>query len=313
MCPEDTPKWKVVENVVTAIERSVNTVEGAKVIPNASIRERVSGIARQVDAYVEIPTGPRVLRVGVEVRDESVAVDLPEIEQLIAKLKKLDIDYGCVVSRAGFTTSAQAEADRHGVETRTVTQVENPDWWLPTSITVHHTQVELVHFQINFRPEELLHVSSLLAGASPAELELTLESGEVVRFHDFVAAQGVREVNRPELSGLKDEDQFQLTIDFRQLAGTVKSQRGDLPMPQDVYALYRFRKRTESVKLSAYEGSDGINAFTGISSSLKKQLTFVTTPNADGTHRISVAWDDPKPAKTEIPRRNAPADEAPKI
>lgn len=305
MNPEDTPKWKVVENVVTAIERSLNTVEGAKVIPNASIRERVSNIARQVDAYVEIPTGPRVLRVGVEVRDESVAVDLPEIEQLITKLKKLDVDYGCVVSRAGFTSTAQAEADRNGIETRTIAQVENPEWWLPTSITIRHNQVELVHVQINFRPKELSLVSPLLTGATATDLDLTLESGESVRFHDFVAAQGTREINRPELSGLKDEDQFVLTIDFRQLPGTLRSQRGDLPMPQDVYALYRFHQRTELVKLAAYEGPEGINAFTGVSSALKKQLTFVTTPNADGTRRISIVMDDPKPSKTEIPRRTA--------
>jgi hypothetical protein len=158
MNSDDTPKWKLVENVVTAIERSLTTVEGAKVIPNASIRERASDVARQVDAYVEIPTGPRTLRVGLEVRDESVAVDLPEIEQLITKLKKLDIDYGCIVSRAGFTTTAQSEADRNGIEIRTLAEVENPEWWLPTSITIHHNQVELVHFQINFRQEELPQV-----------------------------------------------------------------------------------------------------------------------------------------------------------
>src|SRR2546422_202002 len=140
MSSPGTPKWKIVENVVTAIERSLNTVEGAKVIPNASIRERISGVARQVDVYVEIPTGPRILRVGVEVRDESVPVDLPEIEQLITKLKKLDVDYGCVVSRAGFTATATAEADRYGVETRTIAEVENPDWWLATSILLNHRQ-----------------------------------------------------------------------------------------------------------------------------------------------------------------------------
>ena len=310
MNSEDTPKWKLVENVVTAIERSLNTVQGAKVIPNASIHERVSNVARQVDAYVEIPTGPRILRVALEVRDESAAVDLPEIEQLITKLKKLDIDYGCIVSRAGFTTTAQAEADRNGIETRTLAEVENPEWWLPTSITIHHNQVELVHFQINFRQEELPEVSQLLTGSTATDLELTLESGETVPFHDFVAAQGTREVNRPELSGLKDLDQFVLTIDFRQLIGTLRSQRGDLPMPQDVYALYHFHRRVESVKLAAYEGSEGINAFTGVSSTLKKQLTFVTSPSGDGAHQITLAWDDPKPSKTEILRRNVGRNES---
>lgn len=152
MSTSDTPKWKVTENVVAAIERSLNAVQGARVIPNASIRERVSGVYRQVDVYVEIPTGPRVLRVGVEVRDKSAPLDLTEVEQLIAKLKKLDIDYGCVVSRAGFTVTAKEEADRNGIE--------------------------LLHFQVNFRPEKLAHVTLLLAGAAGTDLELTLTNGE---------------------------------------------------------------------------------------------------------------------------------------
>jgi restriction endonuclease len=304
MNSSDTPKWKTVENVIAAIEGSVNTVPGAKVIPNASIRERISGVARQVDVYVEIPTGPRILRVGVEVRDESVPVDLPEVEQLITKLKKLDLDYGCVVSRAGFTATAAAEADRNGIETRTIAQIENPDWWLASSILLNHRQVELIHFQLNFRTEELPDVTPLLAGATATDLQIVLATGEVVVLHNFVAGHGTQAVNRPELSTLKDQDTFVLTIDFRELTGaSLKSQRGAVPLPQDVYALFRFSERVESVKLAAYEGPDGINAFTGISSSLKKQLTLVTKLNTDGTRSISFTANDPKPQKTMISRR----------
>ena len=108
------PKWKVLENIVAAIERSLNSVPGTRVIPNASVPERISVVPRQVDVYVEIPTGPRMLRIGVEVRDKSVPSDLPEVEQLIAKLKKLDLDFGCIVSRAGFTKTAKEEAKRNG-------------------------------------------------------------------------------------------------------------------------------------------------------------------------------------------------------
>ena len=301
------------ENVVRAIERSLNRVEGAKVIPNASIRERISGVGRQVDVYVEIPTGTRILRVGVEVRDEVVPVDLPEIEQLITKLKKLDVDYGCVVSRAGFTATATAEADRHGVETRTIAEVENPDWWLATSILLNHRRVELVHFRINFRPEELPHVMPLLAGATATDLQLVLGSGETVMLHEFVASQGTRQLDRPELSALKDQDTFLLTIDFRELTGAgLKSPLGSVPLPQDVHALYRFHQRIESVKLAAYEGPNGINAFTGVSSSWKKQLTLVTKLNTDGTRNISFVADDPTPQKTVIARRASTTGNAPK-
>jgi len=40
--------------------------------------ERISGVPRQVDVYLETPTVPRVVRVGVEVRDKSSLLNLPE-------------------------------------------------------------------------------------------------------------------------------------------------------------------------------------------------------------------------------------------
>ena len=73
------PNWKIVENVVTAIEHSLNSVTETKVVPNASVLERVSGVARQIDVYVEIPTGPRILRIGIEVRDKSTPLAFPLI------------------------------------------------------------------------------------------------------------------------------------------------------------------------------------------------------------------------------------------
>ncbi len=132
---DNTPKWKIMENVVAAIERSLNIVPGTKVIPNASVPERISGVPRQLDVYLEIPTGPRTLRVGVEVKDEAAPANLPEIEQLITKLKKLDLDFGCIVSRAGFTEMASDEAKRQGIELRTLAQIERPNWWFPSAMT----------------------------------------------------------------------------------------------------------------------------------------------------------------------------------
>ncbi|MGH8065148.1 MAG: restriction endonuclease [Candidatus Entotheonellia bacterium] len=311
MSTSDTPKWKVTENVVAAIERSLNAVQGARVIPNASIRERVSGVPRQVDVYVEIPTGPRVLRVGVEVRDKSAPLDLPEVEQLIAKLKKLDIDYGCVVSRAGFTVTAKEEADRNGIELRTIAEVENPDWWLASAMLRHLRQVELLHFQVNFRPEELAHVTPLLAGATGTDLELTLTSGEPGTLNAFVAAQGIRAVDRPELAHLTDQDTFTVMIDFSDLSGaSLKCPRGPVPLPQNVYALYRLHLRVESVKLAAYQGPQGVNAFTGVSSGWKKQITLVTKLHPDGTRSISFTTDDPTPPKTAIGRRGENAEQS---
>lgn len=306
----NTPKWKIVENVVTAIERSLNNVPGTKVIPNASVLERISSVPRQVDVYLEIPTGPRTLRIGVEVRDEAAPADLPEIEQLITKLKKLDLDYGCVVSRAGFTGTAIDEAKRQGIELRTVAQVEKPDWWLPSAMTLFFRKVELLHMQVNFHPHEFEAVQPLVASVKASDLVLNLPNGASHTLPDFIKGQGVQAINRPELSHLKDQDTFTVNFLFTGLNGaTLVYPGGSIPLPQSVDALFKFHAQTESVELTAYEGSEGINAFTGISNAWGKQLTMVAKLQADGSRTLSFTMDDPKPSKTAIPRRGETAEQ----
>jgi len=305
----DPPKWKMVENVVAAIERSLNQVPGTKVIPNASVPERVSCVQRQVDVYLEIPTGPRTLRIGVEVRDAAATADLPEIEQLIAKLKKLDLDYGCIVSRAGFTRTAIDEAKRNGIELRTVAQIESPNWWIPTAMALCLRQVELLHLQVNFSHEQYKSVQGLLASTDAADLVLTLPNGQSGTLPDYIKGQGIEAINRPELSHLKDQDTFAVNLVFKEFEGaTLICPKGGLPMPQSVHALYRYHERIESVQLTAYEGPEGINAFTGISNAWGKQLTMVAKLERDGSRTLSFTMDDPRPSKTAILPRGRKAE-----
>lgn len=303
MSSSETPKWKVVENVVAAIERSLNTAAGANVIRNASIQERISGVPRQVDVYVEIPTGPRRLRIGIEVRDKSVALDLPEIEQLIAKLTKLDIDYGCIVSRAGFSATAKKEAARSGIELKTIAEVEHPDWWLVSALQLNLRKVVLLHSQLNFRQDEIAQVTPALADISATDLELTMANGINILLSEFVLKHGMKVLNLPEFALLSDQDTFALKIDFSGLAGaTLQAPSGPVPLPQNIHALFRLNHRIENVRLAAYRGED-VTAFTGESVIWKKQITMVTKLNPDGTRNISVAMDDPDPKKTSIGRR----------
>lgn len=305
----DPPKWKMVENVVAAIERSLNQVPGTKVIPNASVLERVSSVPRQVDVYLEIPTGPRTLRIGVEVRDEAATADLPEIEQLITKLKKLDLDYGCIVSSAGFTRTATDEAKRNGIELRTVAQIESPNWWLQTAMALYLRQVELLHLQVNFSHEELESAQAMLASTDAVDLVLTLPNGQSGTLSDYIKGQGIEAINRPELLNLKDQDTFAINLVFEDFEGaTLVCPQGGLPMPQSVHALYRYHERIESVKLTAYEGPEGINAFTGISNTWGKQLTVVAKLQPDGSRTLSFTMDDPRPSKTAIPPRGRKAE-----
>jgi hypothetical protein len=300
-------KWKFVEGVVSAIERSLNTVQGTKIVPNASVPERVGETLRQVDIFVEIPTGPRALRVAIEVRDKQRPLDLPEVEGLVAKLRKLNVDYGCIVSSDGFTASAKEEASRNRIELRTLSDIDSPIWWRASSMSLELCQVELLHWQANFRPEELKETADVLVGIDGPELEMRLESGETGTLPAFISAQGVEAIERPELTHLKDQETFSLDIRFENLRGaSLRCPRGPLPLPQNVLALFRVHYRMEAVDLAAYQASDGVNAFSGVSTSWGKQVTVVAKLLPDGSRALTFAWDDPSAPKTAIVRRDEP-------
>jgi len=141
-----------VEGVVTALERSLADVPGSKVTPNAQVPERVGGETRQLDAYVEIPTGTRAFRVGVEVRD--FRCDVTHIEQLAAKLKSLMIDRGCVVATGGFSPRACEKGKQEGIELVTLDQLKSVPWFLTPGLTLHRFGGNVVQVRLDY-PAEL--------------------------------------------------------------------------------------------------------------------------------------------------------------
>lgn len=298
------PKWKITENVVAAIERSVNSIQGAKVIPNASIPERISRVQRQVDVYVEIPTESQALRFGIEVRDESVPVDLPEIEGLIAKLKKLDIDRGCIISRKGFTTTAKGDAERNGIELRTVSEIEYPGWWGAKEIHTNIRQAEPVNIRLNYPREELDGIQVSLKGLTTKDSELVLPSGKSITMDVFLRRLGLAALNRSDIVHLPNEGTFVVRFEFTGRRGfSLKSSLGPIPLPESLDVLYRLHLRSESVSLTSYESSQGIQAFTGLSTDRKKQMTLVAKLQSDGSRYISFMIHNPFPPKTIIPPR----------
>jgi hypothetical protein len=113
--PQQVPTWQVIENTVAAIW-TVSGAEGKwRVRRNARIESRTGGSRRQVDVFVECPTGNMTFRVGIDVKNEAKPLDIVAVEQLCTKGRGLKLDRYVIVSTSGFYKPALEEAKRRGV------------------------------------------------------------------------------------------------------------------------------------------------------------------------------------------------------
>jgi len=109
------PRWRVVENVVAAIQQVIGHDAGWTVTQNAAVAQRDSSRRRQVDVYLECPSGPEAFRVAIDVKSSGRALDLEEIEQLCAKAGKLQVDRYVIVSVKGYTEAAEEHMRLQGI------------------------------------------------------------------------------------------------------------------------------------------------------------------------------------------------------
>lgn len=139
-------RWAVIENAVAAIQSAHGQSGQWAVTQNAMVLERVSRRRRQVDVYLECPSGPTVFRVAIDVKDEGEPLDIVAVEQLCAKGKKLEIDRYVVVSTSGFAGPARQEAERQGVEVATIEKVSDTAFFKMTHLTSASIRVQKINF-----------------------------------------------------------------------------------------------------------------------------------------------------------------------
>jgi hypothetical protein len=295
-------KWQVLEGIAAAIERSLAEVLGTKVVLNAAVPMRGSARTRQVDVLVEIPTGIRRLRVGVEVKDQRAPLDVTQVDQLAAKLAKLEVDRGCVVAASGFTSEVREEALRYGLETRTIVEVSIPDWWLPRAMPMVRRQVELLHYRLNYAAELLEQAKLSLTGVDPASILVVTPNESPVVLPILVANQGLVAVEQFERGELTDQLQFSMQLRLSLPFGSALTfPGGSLSLPESIDALYRLHVSIESVPLTAYQMGDTIEVLGGVTTHQKsQQLTVVVQQTAEGTRQLTMSLTDAAPKPTRV-------------
>src|SRR5260370_40105366 len=99
----------------------------AQVTESMFLRDRVTGLEREVDIVIEIENGPYRVVIGVECRAHSRKQDIEWVEQAYTKHQNLT-DKLILVSKAGFTPEAIRKAETVGIETITLVEGQPIEW-----------------------------------------------------------------------------------------------------------------------------------------------------------------------------------------
>lgn len=295
-------KWQVLEGLVAAIERALASVPNTRVILNARVPVRGSSKRRQVDIVVEIPTGPRLLRVGVEVRDKSHPLDVTQVEQLGAKLSNLELDRGCIVARSGFTRDAALESPRWGLELKTITEIEAPEWWLAPHFVTDTRQLELLTWHFGYESPILEEVRVSLLAQPPGSLELVEPGAPALSFRGAVDNWGITFLNSSGAPTFTDGETFWLQVELALPPGSFLRRGADtFPVPSSLMCQWRVTVKREHLPFSAFEVAPGVNAFSAVWASQGKQLSIVTQASPNGGRSYSMAVSEQAPRATALP------------
>ena len=125
-------EWREFEKLVARIERAA-APKGALVTSPDKIRDRITGMMREVDASIQYQVGTTSILITIECRKRNRKDDVTWIEQLATKRDKIGASKTIAVSEAGFTASALQTAKHYNVEIRTLSEVTATDiegWFL---------------------------------------------------------------------------------------------------------------------------------------------------------------------------------------
>ncbi len=221
-------------------------------------------------------------------------MDLPDVEQLVEKLGKLNLDRRCIVSRSGFTADAAVAARMKGIETRAIAEIERPDWWQVPDFRWHTRSLELLSARVDFADsDDRARALGVLGGYDATRVVVADEQGVPAPLLGVL-----RSAMEAELSGsveVTDGQTIVFDLDLRPLSDRRwAAPNGDLPAPARAICQVRVHVDVEAVELTAFAGPHGVTAFAGVSEALGRQVTIVAVEGPDGARRLSVTMDSPK-------------------
>lgn len=97
--------------------------EDAVVTESKYLQDFLSGADREVDICIERVIGGHKIIISIECRDHKRKADVKWIEEMKSKHERLPTNALVLVSKMGFTKEAKTIADKYGIETLTIEEV----------------------------------------------------------------------------------------------------------------------------------------------------------------------------------------------
>jgi hypothetical protein len=108
--------------------------KGVSVAQSAELPDSDTGELREVDIVLTSDVGGTRVIVSIEVTDRTRMADTPWVESMLQKHSTLPTSKLVLVSRSGFTGTAEEKARRHKADTLTVAEANRVDW--PAALTL---------------------------------------------------------------------------------------------------------------------------------------------------------------------------------
>jgi hypothetical protein len=297
-------KWQVVENVVAALELHFNKVPGTRVVQKGMVPYRNNPKRRrEIDIVVEIPSGPRLIVIGVEVKCERAPLDVVRIEQLEAKFSKVRLDRCCVVSVSGFTDPARADAERAGLELFTLEELK--DFPKDDFRTVpFQWTFKVAHFSGLWPVAEKIDPTPLI-GKSTDDIELETDAGVRGPLAATLLEAG-KDLLRADFSPILAQEPFGGQLDAR-AAGWRYLHIGSLCMPAPEIAEVVFEPIVEFLDVSeaAFRSSTGLDVHGAVWTANGAELQASSVcEQREGGMTMTVRFGPAQPRRTKVTGSN---------
>jgi hypothetical protein len=247
---------------------------------------------RQVDVFVQCPSGPRTFAIGIDVKDTKSPLDIEDMEQLWAKASTLTVDRYVVVSTGGFTSQAREEAERHGVVAMHIQALSFSEFFELDEFTQQIAESSDVALLFSNTPD--IHDVAMLESAA-------------------IVIEGVEHPLRA-LAGAYARSEFERNpgvpagiariLEVRDVGHTWSELRvGGRSIPAPTALRVTWTPRLVRIEGRKFRTQDGTEIFTAVLPAEEgaRQISIVATPHPDGEGKqVSITILEASPRRVDV-------------